>query len=65
LRERRASFLKTARSFLPILQGNEPPDWPKSVLLHWGSNKTAVPPYWGVRTSRYLYTEFANDRETL
>jgi len=54
------------QSFVPLLEGNEPPDWRKSLYYHYyefhGDRRTAhmVRRHYGVRTARHKLIHFYN-----
>jgi len=48
------------RSFLPLLQGKDVPDWRKHILYeyHWEWNFPATPTLFAIRTDRYKYVYY-------
>jgi len=55
------------RSFVPLLLGPAPPDWPEEVLLrgvhHVDAEGTRIPTFWGLRTLQYKYIETVDTGE--
>jgi arylsulfatase A-like enzyme len=52
------------RSLVPVLRGQTPPDWRKSIYYHYyAPDSHAVPPHYGVRTDRYTLGYFYRSNE--
>jgi len=46
------------RSFVPVLRGEVPADWRKSVYYHYYNPGHGVPMHYGIRTERYTLAHF-------
>lgn len=51
------------RSFLPILRGETPADWRKSIYYHYYDGGHSVAKHYGVRTDRYTLANFYESNE--
>jgi arylsulfatase A-like enzyme len=51
------------RSFLPVLKGETPADWRKSIYYHYYDSGHAVPVHYGTRTDRFTLAYYPNTKE--
>ena len=51
------------RSFVPVLRGETPADWRRSVYYHYYDPGHGVPKHYGVRTERYTLVHFYTSDE--
>jgi arylsulfatase A-like enzyme len=51
------------RSFVPVLRGQTPPDWRRSIYYHYYDGGHGVAKHYGVRTERYTLAHFYTTNE--